>query len=105
MSEAPETVEYVLQAIESDKGSMPVSNEGDPLVVDVSVTDLADGLTIIAVPEGLHHDAIVRLSDAIRERAKDEAGQFIIVEGDISKWRFARLVRKDKWDRDYGEPG
>ena len=104
MSDAPEIVEYVLQPIESDQGEMTVEHEGDPLIVEVNVTDLADGLTLVVMPEDVPHEAVKRLAAAIEDRAKADGGHFILVQGDASKWRFARLVRKDKWDDDYGEP-
>ena len=104
MSDAPETIEYVLQPIVSDKGAMPIIQDDNPLVVYVSLTDLADGLTVIAVPEGLRDDSLLQLRNAIEQRAKDGAGQFIIVEGDISQWRFAKLIRRDRWDADCREP-
>ncbi len=102
---APETIEYILQPIVSDKGEVPATAEnGDPFVVDVSVTDLADGLTIVAVPEDMDRDALTQFCDLIEKRAKKQGGQFIVVQGDISKWRFAKLIRRDKWDADYREP-
>ena len=104
MSDAPETIEYVLQPIAADKGEMPIMLGGDPLIVDVSLTDLADGLTLIAIPEGVHQDVVAMVADAIKERAKKDGGQFIIVLGDTSQWRFAKLIRRDRWDADYREP-
>lgn len=103
MSDAPDTVEYVLQPIASDRGEIAVARDGDPLVVDVSVTDLADGLTLIAIPEGLDREVVERLAQAIEERAAKDGGQFVVVEGDTSQWRFAKLIRKDHWDADYRE--
>jgi hypothetical protein len=105
VSDAPGAIEYVLQPIEGDKGEMAVTEGERSLVVDVCVKDLDDNLTIIGVDPETPVDQVLMLQRMIQQSPQASAGRhFIVVHGDISKWVFARLIRRDKWDKDFNEP-
>jgi len=98
----PAEVEYVLIPIDVDEGE----TETPAGLVSLTVADLDEGLTVVGVPRDLTLDQRKRLMEAIADDNKESGRprKFVVVYGEIgSRWRFWRLVRRDRYDSEFHE--
>lgn len=106
---APEVIEYVVVPINRDSGEIELkTGEGHRAVVELDLADLGAGLTVIMAPGDLPDDqrAILGRMLAKRQREATDGTKFIVMQNgpdNTPRWDFVRLVRKDKWDADFGE--
>lgn len=102
-----EQCEYVLVPLDADRGEIDIRRpDGSPLTVEVSVADLDDGLTVVGAPADADSNTMHSIVAEIQRSAK-ERGQgrhYVVVRGQLNeRWRFLRMVRRDKWDDVFGE--
>ena len=106
---APEVIEYVLVPVSRDDGEIELRDEdGDPITVEVGTTDIGAGITVVLAPPDLPSNQAGRLMDLLKKKQRESNGSasfVLLMDGtkDVPRWDFVRLVRKDKWDADFGE--
>lgn len=107
---APETIDYVVVPVNRDEGEMEFKGaDGKLVIVQLDLADLGSGVTAVLAPVDLSDDHAVRLMDMLKRRQRESNGdtKFVLLQSgndpDAPRWDFLRLIRKDKWDADFGE--